>query len=67
MGEFSLIGIDGNAFSVIGYTARALKEAGLKDLVEQMRRDAMSDDYYHLLDVCERYIEMTNEAMRENQ
>lgn len=67
MGEFSLIGVDGNAYSVMGYTARALKRAGLRDRVDEMRREAMSDDYYHLLSVCDRYIDMANEAIEEEE
>lgn len=63
MERFTLVGVDGNAFSVMGYTARALKKAGLKDKVEEMHDKATSGDYYNLLAVCSDYVEMANEAL----
>ena len=59
---FSLVGVDGNAFSVMGYTTRALKAVGLRDLVDEMRTKAMSGDYNNLLCVCMEYIDKANEA-----
>ena len=35
--EYSLVGQDGNAFSLIGYTARCMKECGLRDEINEMR------------------------------
>ena len=60
---FSLVGVDGNAFSVMGYTARALKHAGLRELVGDMQAEAMSGDYNHLLVTCMEYVDRANEAM----
>ena len=57
---YSLIGVDGNAFSVMGYTANALKKSGHRDLVDQMYKEATSGDYSHLLLVCDRYIDIAN-------
>ena len=59
---FSLVGVDGNAFSVMGYTARALKAVGLRDLVDEMHKRAMAGDYNNLLCVCMEYIDKANEA-----
>lgn len=48
--EVQLIGGDGNAFSVMGSVAGAMKRAGLsKDVVEDYMAEAMSGDYDHLL------------------
>ena len=63
MDAFTLVGIDGNAYSVMGYTARALKTAGLRDKVEEMHKRAMSGDYNNLLCVCMEYVDMANEAL----
>ncbi len=63
MGAFSLVGVDGNAFSVMGYTARALKRAGLRDKVDEMRKEAMSGDYNNLLCMCMKYVDMANGAL----
>lgn len=57
---YSLIGVDGNAFAIMGYTARALKQTGHKDLVDKMYGEAKSGDYYNLIAVCDRYIAIAN-------
>lgn len=64
--KYSLVGVNGNAFSVMGYTAQALKREGLRDLVDKMHEEAMSGDYDNLLAVCMRYIDMANEEAEEN-
>ena len=63
MSKFTLVGVDGNAFSVMGYTARALRKAGLEDKVVEMYEEAESRDYYNLLAACNRYVQMANEAL----
>ena len=60
---FSLVGVDGNAYSVMGYTSTALKQAGLGDKSDEMIKEAKSGDYNNLLCVCMRYIDMANEAL----
>lgn len=59
--KFTLVGVDGNAYAVMGYTAHALKSVGLRDLVPKMQEEAMSSDYNNLLRVCMRYVELANE------
>lgn len=66
MKAFTLVGVDGNAFSVMGYTAHALKTAGLKDKVDEMHKKATSGDYNNLLCVCMEYIDMANNKLRED-
>lgn len=63
MSRFTLVGVDGNAFSVMGYTANALKRAGLRDRVNEMYERATAGDYYNLIAVCDEYVEMANEAL----
>ena len=58
---YDLVGVDGNAFSVIGYTGRALRQTGHGDLVSKMGEEAMSGDYNNLLCVCMKYIDIANE------
>lgn len=65
MKAFTLIGVDGNAFSVMGYTAHALKTAGLRDKVDEMHSKATSSDYNNLLCVCMEYVDMANKALEE--
>ena len=64
--KYDLVGVDGNAFSVMGYVAKALKREGLRDKVDEMRKKAMSGDYNHLLTTCMDYLDMANKAAEEN-
>lgn len=63
MKAFTLVGVDGNAFAVMGYTARALRKANLDDKINEMYEKAKGGNYHHLIAVCQEYIEMANEAM----
>ena len=47
--KFSLIGVDGNAFSVMGYVRRALKHSGLSDRVDEYTEKATSGDHNNSL------------------
>lgn len=60
--KYDLVGVDGNAYSIMGYTAHALKREGLRDKVDQMYKEATSGDYDNLIRVCMKYIDMANEA-----
>ena len=66
MSKYDLVGIDGNAFCIIGYTAKALRQEGLSNLVDEMQKKAMSGDYYNLIAVCDEYLEMANKKAEEN-
>ena len=57
---YTLVGVDGNAYAVMGYTARALKRTGHRDLVEQMHKEATAGDYDNLLAVCMKHIDIAN-------
>lgn len=64
--KYSLVGVDGNAYCVMGYTAKALKREGLNDQVNKMYEEATSGDYNNLLCVCMKYVDMANEATKRN-
>ena len=66
MAKYSLVGVDGNAFAIMGYTSRALKREGLGELVDKMHEEATASDYDNLLCVCDSYVEKANEKAREN-
>ena len=63
--KYSLVGIDGNAYFIMGYVNRCMREVGMSQ--EQRTayiKDATSDDYHHLLyvsigmvDKCNRWAE----------
>jgi len=48
-----LVGLDGNAFSIIGRCLTAMRKAGLyKEEREVFRKEATNEDYDHLLATC---------------
>lgn len=56
--EYTLVGVNGNAFAIMGYVVRAMKlEHKSKDEIDAYIRDARSSDYTHLIavsvDMCE--------------
>lgn len=57
---YSLVGVDGNAFAIMGYTGRALKETGHRELTDLMYNEATSGDYDNLIRVCMKYIDIAN-------
>ena len=53
----SLVGIDGNAFNLIGRVRTELRRAGYdKDFLEQFTKEATSGDYFHLLNTIGKYV-----------
>lgn len=63
--SYSLVGQDGNAFSLMGYTARCMKECGLKNEIPEMREKATSGDYNNLIYVCDTYIQKCNNIAKD--
>ena len=60
--KYTLVGVDGNAFSVMGYVSQCMKSEGMsQEEIKQYREDAMSGDYNHLLVVSQEMIEFLNE------
>lgn len=66
MEKYTLVGQDGNAYALMGYTARALRNEGLGDLCKEMQAKATSGDYNNLLVVCNEYLDKANAKAREN-
>ena len=53
LAEGNLIGVDGNAFSVLGYTERKLRRSGWpRDDVAKVMTIAKGSDYNNLLTTC---------------
>ena len=60
--KYSLIGVDGNAYALMGYTRRAMLDTGFsKADVDVMIKEATSGDYNNLICVCDGYIDKCNE------
>lgn len=64
MKAFTLVGVDGNAYAVMGYVQRAMRTANMsKEDQDAYIKDAMSSDYNHLLCVSIDMIEKVNEKL----
>ena len=60
--KYTLVGIDGNAYSVMGYVSQCMKNEGMsKEEIQNYRKDAMSGDYNNLLLVSQEMIDFLNE------
>lgn len=60
--KYDLVGVDGNAWAVMGYVGKALKNEGLGNMVDEYQKKAMSGDYDNLLRVSLEYLDKANEA-----
>lgn len=68
MKEYSLVGINRNAFSVMGYVKRYMKETGLSESEQSdYTKEAMSGDYNNLLRVSQDVITKLNDANCEEK
>jgi len=59
--QVSLVGEDGNAFTILSRVTKALKRAGHGDLVDEFMEEATSGDYNHLLQTVLEYVETDDE------
>ena len=64
MKAYTLVGIDGNAFSIMGYVRTAMKKAKMtKEDVDEYTKNATSSDYNNLLVVSCEMIDKVNEIL----
>lgn len=60
--KVTLVGEDGNAFSIMGRAAKAARKAGLsQEQIKEYQADAMSGDYDNLLVVTMEYFDCDGE------
>lgn len=60
--NYSLVGVDGNAFAVMGYVQRAMRQAGkTQEEIRAYLDEAQSSDYDHLLAVSSEMVEKLND------
>ena len=66
MEKYSFVGVDGNAFSIMGTVKRWMLDEGLsREDVDNYLNDAKSGDYNHLLVVSMEMVEFLNEQYEE--
>lgn len=70
--KYNLVGIDGNAYSIMGYVSTAMAQeceamgwdaAALKKEKDAYLNDAMSGDYNHLVAVSADMVDRINKAI----
>lgn len=61
MKKYSLVGVDGNAYSIMGYVRSAMRREGCSsEEIEEYTKEAKSEDYYNLLAVSMEMIDHLN-------
>ena len=64
----TLVGVNGNAFSVTGYVRSQMKRAKMtREDIDAYTKDATSSDYNHLLVVSCEMIDKVNEILGLNE
>lgn len=67
MKAYTLVGIDGNAYNIMGYVRDAMHDAKMtNDDIDAYIKDATSSDYNHLLAVSCEIIDRVNEILGLN-
>ena len=67
MKAYTLVGINGNAYSIMGYVRDAMHDAKMtNDDIDAYIKDATSSDYNHLLAVSCEMIDRVNEILGLN-
>ena len=63
MSKYTLIGVNGNAFSVMGYVTKAMRNEGLtKEEIAEYQDKAMGGNYSNLLKVSQEVVNKLNEG-----
>ena len=66
--NYNLVGIDGNAFSIMGYTRKAMKEQGYSDSeIKSYADKVMQHDYSHLISESDKIIQECNCKIEEKE
>ncbi len=61
--KYTLVGVDGNAYRIMGYVKNAMRECGFSaDEISAYTKDAMSSDYSNLVFVSMDMIDKCNET-----
>lgn len=68
MKAYTLVGVGGNAYSIMGYVRSAMKRAQMTSQdIDAYTKDAKSSDYNHLLVVSCEMIDKVNEVLGLNE
>ena len=66
--KYTLVGVDGNAFAIMGYVCGAMKQEGkTREQIDEYLKDAKSSDYSHLVAVSAEMIYQLNEEIENDK
>lgn len=66
-GNYTLVGVDGNAYAVMAYVRRAMKECGRnKSEIDAYINDATSSNYDNLIAVSMDMLDILNDECMDN-
>ena len=66
--KYCLVGVDGNAYAVMGYVKNAMKEQGFtEEEIKEYLESAKSSDYNNLLCVSMDYVDKCNERAGDSE
>jgi len=66
--KYNLVGIDGNAFAVMGYVRNAMREQGFgAEAIKEYTSSATSSDYNNLLAVSVFWIDICNAKAKKSK
>ena len=64
MKAYTLVGVDGNAYAIMGYVRIAMRRTGMsREDIDAYIKDATNSDYNHLLVVSSEMIDKVNEIL----
>ena len=66
--KYTLVGVDGNAYSIMGYVCQAMKREGkTKEQINEYLKDAKNSDYSHLVAVSAEMINQLNDEVENDK
>ena len=68
MEKYSLVGVDGNAYAIMGNVRRWMRREGYsREEQDAYMKDATSSDYNHLLSVSVQMVDKLNEKYKDER
>lgn len=65
--KVNLVGVDGNAFSIMGVVSKALRQGGVpKEEIELYMEESMSGDYSHLMHTAFAWVDCSQSFLANN-
>ena len=69
MEKYSLVGVDGNVYSIIGYTQKAMRKEhkSHSEIEAYTKKVNMAKDYYDVISISDEQIQKLNEKYESDE